>query len=104
MNPQMPTVVNKKTYDRILNWGAKPVDAISLTTMRYNFVSEKNPTFILNKLKREEEINDWGFISRDSAGIRERKKVNKKPLDAKEKAKKFEELKKLFGTDIGGDL
>ncbi|KKS06792.1 hypothetical protein A3K01_00660 [candidate division WWE3 bacterium RIFOXYD1_FULL_43_17] len=97
MNRQSVPDEISSTYDEILNWGAKPRDTASLTELEYGFTSERNPSRLLNKLKGQGVVLEWKFLSKN-------KSTNSKgPIKSLvNKAKTFEELKKRFGTSLGG--
>ncbi|KKS28035.1 MAG: hypothetical protein UU86_C0014G0012 [candidate division WWE3 bacterium GW2011_GWC1_42_102] len=78
------------TYEKILRWGAKAVDTGSLTDMDYGFISNRNPTRLMNKLKIDEVVTNWGFLSKTKLA-KPRRNPTHIPSD---KAKTFEELKK----------
>ena len=86
------------TYEHILRWGAKTVDTGSLTDMDYAFTSDKNPTRFLHKLTADNVVINWGFLSKSKLA-KPKRNPTYTPSD---KPKAFEELKKRFGTTLGG--
>jgi hypothetical protein len=88
----------QSTYDKIKVWGAKPVDAFSLTTLEYKFTSERNPARFLNRLKTEGVVTYWELFS-GSQSVKPKRNPIKTPVN---KAKTFQDLKKRYGKPLGG--